>query len=69
MITDVVERCLIHARKMDDEGWYVTADVLGLAAERIRELEKLISTLEDMNNELLAYIAAAEAPCGSEGAR
>jgi hypothetical protein len=33
------ERCLIHAGKMDGEGWYVTSNVLWLASERIKELE------------------------------
>lgn len=32
---DIVQRCLIHARKMDDEGWYTTANVLWLAADEI----------------------------------
>ncbi len=35
---DITERCAIHAAKMDDEGQYVTANVLTLAAETIREL-------------------------------
>jgi DNA-binding transcriptional regulator YiaG len=31
------ERALIHADKMDDEGWYVTANVLAACAEALDE--------------------------------
>jgi DNA-binding XRE family transcriptional regulator len=31
------ERCAIHAEKMNDEGWYVTANILAAAAEILNE--------------------------------
>jgi DNA-binding transcriptional regulator YiaG len=31
------ERALIHADKMDDEGWYVTANILAACAEALDE--------------------------------
>lgn len=31
------ERALIHADKMDEEGWYVTANVLAACAEALDE--------------------------------
>jgi len=39
---DIVKRCHIHAGKMDGEGWYVTANVLSLAADEIEHLRKTI---------------------------
>lgn len=32
---DLAERCRIHADKMDNEGWYVTANVLWQASEAL----------------------------------
>lgn len=31
----ISRRCRIHADKMQDEGWYVTANVLAAAADEI----------------------------------
>ena len=36
------ERCEIHARKMDEEGWYVTSNVLWAAAQELVRLRKII---------------------------
>lgn len=37
------ERCRAQARSMDEEGWYVCANVLAAAAEQIEELEDRLS--------------------------
>ena len=34
----IAQRCRIHAEKMSDEGWHVTANVLWTAAEEIDRL-------------------------------
>ena len=36
----IERRCEIHAEKMQEEGWYVTANVLAAAAEEIKALRK-----------------------------
>jgi hypothetical protein len=35
---DLVKRCRIHADKMQDEGWYTTANVLDAAANALENL-------------------------------
>jgi len=42
----LAQRCLIHADKMQDEGWYVTANVLWAAGMRIEELEAKLSAIK-----------------------
>lgn len=42
----LAQRCLIHADKMQDEGWYVTANVLCAAGMRIEELEGKLSAIK-----------------------
>jgi DNA-binding XRE family transcriptional regulator len=37
------EKCAIHARKMDDEGWYVTANALAAAAEFLDKEESAMT--------------------------
>jgi hypothetical protein len=39
------ERCHIHALKMDEEGWYVTANVLDSAGVELNSLESLCEEL------------------------
>lgn len=34
----LAERCRVHAQKMNDEGWYVTANVLWQAAKALDEV-------------------------------
>lgn len=51
-IKDLAHRCYIHANKMDDEGWYVTANVLHAASLRLREMseenDRLRATINDI---------------------
>ena len=37
-LPDLVKRCRIHADKMQDEGWYTTANALDAAAEALEKL-------------------------------
>jgi hypothetical protein len=39
------ERCHVHALMMDDEGWYVTANVLDSAGVELDSLESLCEEL------------------------
>lgn len=39
----LAERCSVHADKMQDEGWYVTANVLASAAERLALLDEVMA--------------------------
>lgn len=42
---DLARRCQIHSAKMDEEGHYVTANVLFLAANELCRLEKELADL------------------------
>lgn len=44
------ERCLIHSRKMDEEGWYVTSNVLWLASEALSGRGAMPVTGEDLQH-------------------
>lgn len=37
----LADRCRIHAEKMQNEGWYVTANVLAEAAEALDEVGEI----------------------------
>jgi len=41
----LAQRCMIHADKMQGEGWYVTANVLAAAAEALDAADTLRKTL------------------------
>lgn len=41
--SDLARRCQIHSAKMDEEGHYVTANVLFLAANEIERLHEMAS--------------------------
>ena len=46
----LAQRCMIHADKMQGEGWYVTANVLAAASERIEALETKLSAFRSLAN-------------------
>jgi hypothetical protein len=48
----IPERCRIHASKMDEEGWYVTANVLHIAATEIDTLTGRLQQAEQENGVL-----------------
>lgn len=48
MIT--AERCRAQARSMDEEGWYVCANVLRQAAEELERLSDEVATLRHYGN-------------------
>jgi len=41
----IADRCRIHAKKVGDEGWYVTENVLHVAADKIDEQAQEITKL------------------------
>lgn len=44
--SELARRCQIHSAKMDEEGHYVTSNVLHQAANELSRLERLVYELE-----------------------